>query len=274
MSVKTLRSAAMLMVVAACSSAKDAPPVARAVAAPTVAPTVRAMRLPAIHVADVTPLSAGVLGHTIRVRVAYDGALPADTTVQALRVDRECGTNFVDTQVVRNGASVVGALVWVDAPTTVIDALPLSEHRPMVTLEKCRLQPRVQVAAPGSTLQLVVHDTRVESLVVVSVPQSARPDTVPFTTDGQLVPLQHRADSIGVIAIYATRLPWARAFVVAAPSGTSGISDATGHVSFVFDRRATTATIRAWHPVLGDASATVNPSTFDSNGVLTITFKR
>ncbi len=269
-----LRIIPLLVVVAACRGAKDAPPVARAVAGPTVAPIVREMRLPAMRVATVTPLSAGVSGSTIRVRVAFEGTLPADTTVQALRVDRECGRNFVDTQVDRNGTSVVGALVWVEAPTTVIDALPSSEHRPTVTLENCRLQPRVQIAAPGSTLQLVVHDTRVESLVVVPVPQSAHPDTVTFNTDGQLVPLQHRADSNGVIAIYATRLPWARAFVVAAPSGTSGISDANGQVSFVFDRRVTKATIRVWHPTLGDVSTTVNPSTFDANGVLTITFKR
>ena len=268
------RCVPIVLLAVACSRTTDAPPVARAVAAPTAAPAVRAMRLPAMHVAGVTPLAAGVTGTTIRVRVAFEGTLPADTTVQALRVDKECGTNFVDTQVERHGTSVVGALVWVEAPSTVIDALPISEHRPTVTLENCRLQPRVQIAAPGSTLQLVVHDTRVESLVVVPVPQSSRPDTVPFNTDGQLVPLQHRADSVGVVAIYATRLPWARAFVAAAPSGVSGISDAEGRVSFVFDRSATKATIRAWHPTLGDASARVNPSTFTADSVVTITFKR
>jgi hypothetical protein len=206
--------------------------------------------------------------------VVFEGTLPTDTTVQALRVDTECGRNFIDTQVERNGASVVGALVWVDAPATVIDAVPVSEHRPTVTLENCRLSPRLQLAAPGSTLQLVAHDTRVESLVVVPVPHTARADTVPFNTDGQLVPLQHRADSVGVVAIYATRLPWARAFVVTAPSGTAGLSDGDGRVGFVVDRRATQARIRVWHPMLGDAAATINPSTFQTDSVVTITFKR
>ena len=258
----------------ACSGPQAAPPVAGAVVAPAAAPVVPAMRMPTMQVATVTPLGAGMTGITIRVHLAFEGTLAPDTTVQALRLDRECGTNFVDTQVERNGTSVVGALVWVEAPAAVIDALPVSEHRPTVTLENCRLEPRVQVVALGSTLQLVAHDTRVESLVVVPVPRSARPDTVQFNTDGQLVPLQHRADSVGVIAIHASRLPWARAFVIAAPSGTSGISDAGGRVTFVFDVRETRATIRVWHPRLGEASTAVNPSTFRADSVLTITFRR
>jgi hypothetical protein len=265
--------ATLLTVVACSSSGGDEAVEARAVPA-TQSPAARAMRLPLMRLASVAPLAPGAVATTLRVQVMFAGTPPADTTVQARSSDPACGETFVDTAVVRNGPAVVGALVWVERPTTVYNTLSGSEYRPTVTLETCRLQPRLQIAAPGSTLQLVTHDARVESLVVVPSSQTVPIDTVSFNTDGQLVPLRHRADSAGVLGIYATRLPWARAFVAIAPTGVAATTDFQGATTFSVDRAATKVVVRAWHPSLGVVTGTIDLTKAGATPTLTLTFKR
>jgi hypothetical protein len=210
---------------------------------------------------------------TVVVRVVYSGTLPTDTTIQVRSFAAGCGDSFVDTAVVRAGNSVSGALVWVERATALRGA-NVMEHRPTIALELCRLLPRVQLAAPGSTVMLVMRDSLAQSLVVVPSSPSVPVDTVPFTMDGQLIPLQRRADSSGVVAVYATGLPWARAFIGIAPAGSAALSDATGAAQFTLDGRATTAAFRAWHPSLGQAAATVAFTAAKSTYDVTLTFRR
>ena len=76
------------------------------------------------------------------------------------------------------------------------------------------------------------------------------------------------------MAVFATRLPWARAYVGIAPPATSVLSDAAGAAQFTLDGRATTATFRAWHPSLGETAATVSFSAAKSAYEVTLTFRR
>lgn len=230
----------------------------------------RAFRLPRVRPASVAP---GAGGKVIRVQVVVERALPPDTTVQVRSFDPACGESFVDTAVFRNGASIIGALVWVEGSTPVHAATPAADRRPTVMLEQCRLQPRLQLAAPGSTMQLATRDARAEALVVVPSSASVPIDTVSFTMDGQLVPVQHRADSSGVLAIYATRLPWARAYIAILPAGVGGITAADGTASFQFAAGGK-AVIRAWHPSLGVAATTINPGALPANAMVTLTYRR
>jgi hypothetical protein len=262
------------MLLAACSGSGAAE---EAAAEPRAVPVVqseaaRALRLPRMRVASV---SAGVTGAPLRVHVVVDGAMPPDTTIQVRNVDAACGESFIDTTVVHSGTSVAGALVWIDASGgAAVTMQPAAEHRPTVVLEGCRLGPRVQVAAPGSTLQLVTRDSRVESLVVVPVSPAAPIDTVSFNTDGQLVPLRQRADSTGVVAIFATRLPWARAFIAVATPGTAGVTDLEGITTFSIASGARKISVRAWHPTLGIATGSITPAGGTTPAELTLTFKR
>ena len=264
------------MLLAACSAgerAADAEAAARAVPM-TQSPAARSLRLPVMRLAPVMRADAGAAVATVRVRVMFEGRLPPDTTVQARSVDPACGETFVDTSVVRNGNAIVGALVWMDGAGTVFTTVADGEHRPIVTLEQCRLRPRMQLAAQGSTIQLVMRDARVERLVIVP-PSIATPiDTIAFNTDGQLVPIRHRTDSTGVLGIYATRLPWARAFVAIAPTGVAAVTDADGVASFAVDRSAKKLTVRAWHPSLGVVTGTLSPSTSGAETTLTLTYRR
>jgi hypothetical protein len=234
----------------------------------------RALRLPRMRLARVMQSQAGTAAATIRVRVVITGRVPPDTTVQARSVDPACTESFVDTAVVRNGDAIVGALVWLEGAGTVFSAVADGEHRPTVILEQCRLQPRVQLAAPGSTIQLVMRDARVEQLVVVPASIATPIDTVSFIADGQLVPIQHRTDSTGVLGVYAMRLPWARSFVAIAPTGLTAISDSAGAATFTVDRAAKKVTVRAWHPSLGVVAGSINPSDGGAEQTITLTYRR
>ena len=269
------RLLALIVLLAACGGGGAHDDVAEARAVPlTQSPAARALRLPRMRVARALPATAGTATTVVHVRVVLAGTFPPDTTVQARSADPACGDSFVDTSVVRNGDAIVGALIWIEGAGTVFTTSADGEHRPTVILEKCRLQPRVQLAAPGSTLQLVMRDTRVEQLVVVPASLATPIDTVSFNADGQLVPVQHRTDSTGVLGVYATRLPWARAFVAIAPVGVTAISDISGTASFTVDRAAKKVSVRAWHPSLGVAAGSLNPSTAGAEASITLTFRR
>lgn len=233
--------------------------------------TARGLLLPRLRLA---PIANGPVGTRVVVHVVFEGVTPKDSTIQARAVDAGCAESLVDSLVVTNGNAVVGALVWVDGPGAVQGAPAERQRRPQVLLEGCRLQPRVQVAAPGSTIQLVSRDARADTMLVVPSREALPVDTVAFNTDGQLVPLQSRADSTGVIAIFSTRLPWARAFIAIAPPGASQVSDMDGTVRFTVDGSAQSSILRAWHPTLGLASVTINPSRFRSDSVVTLRFRR
>jgi hypothetical protein len=237
-------------------------------------PAARALRLPRMRPSPSRNPTAADRPVVIRVRVLFSGAAPPDTTVQARSFNPECGETFVDTAVARNGNAVQEAIVWLEGPTEALTADRIAERRPTVRLDLCRLRPRLQLATPGSTLMLVMHDSLAESLVIVPSTPQALVDTVPFTMDGQLVPVQHVADSMGVLAVYAARLPWARAFVAIAPAASSALSDGDGRAQFTVDGRGTTATIRAWHPSLGIVSSKLTISAKRNDYEVTLTFKR
>jgi hypothetical protein len=265
---------AAIVLIAACGAPRHddgaearAVPMAQSAAA-------RALRIPRMRLARVALAPAGAQMVTVRVLVVIEGRLAADSTIQARSVDPSCTESFVDTAVVREGNAVSGVLLWVEGAGTVFSAQNQAEYRPTVVLEKCRLKPRVQLAAPGSTIQLATHDARTETLVVVPPRPSTPIDTITFNTDGQLVPVRQRADSTGVLGVYSTRLPWARAYVAIAPPGGSAITDATGAASFTFDRSSGTLTIRAWHPSLGVVAGNVTPSSAGTAPTLTLTYRR
>jgi hypothetical protein len=236
-------------------------------------PTARALRLPRMRPSlsrTATPQDRAV---TVRVRTLLDGDGPADTTVQARAFDPLCGDTFVDTAVVRNAGAVLDALVWVEGVTALVTSSGV-ERRPTVQLSGCRLRPRLQLAAPGSTIMLVMRDSLAESLVIVPSSPAVPVDTVPFMMDGQLVPVQRLADSAGVLAIYAARLPWARSFIAIAPPAASALSDADGRAQFVVDGRARSFSIRAWHPSLGIVAKRVEIPTGKADLEVSLQFKR
>ena len=254
------------------ASARTAP-TAGAAGGVAVSSSSRAQPMPQMQLASV--MANGASGGTVvQVRVLFAGFTPTDTIIDAQRLAASCRATFRDTLVAHRGDAVAGVLLWIEGDVPVVPSVaPPAERRPTVRLERCRLQPRMQLAAPGSTVQLLMEDNRIDTLIVVPADGGEHSDTVSFITDGQLVPLR-RNDRPGVISIQAVTMPWARAYVAIAPAGTAAISDADGRASFTLSRQGSAATIRAWHPVLGSSSATLTPLTLQGGGVVTLTFRR
>jgi hypothetical protein len=264
----------MTAALGACGDADTGKDVSRPRAVPSSqSAAARALRLPVMKLAPSRAVADASTGRAVQVRVLIEGRIAGDSLVRVRALDPVCGDSLTDTLVTRSGPAVVGAMVWVEGPTAVFAPVATPERRATVTVERCQLQPRVQVAPPGSMLQLVMRDARAEQLVVVPSSVSMPIDTITFLTDGQLVPVRARADSVGVVAVYATRLPWARAYVAVTPPALSAISDVDGVARFTLDRAGRKAVFRAWHPALGIVSATVDPSTLADNAVVTLTFR-
>jgi hypothetical protein len=261
----------MAIVTSGCGGSDATTDAAPVRAVPREAPGLE--RLPVLRLAPSRVATAGSIGRNILVRVLIEGRPAGDSLIRTGSVDPACGAHKTDTLVMRSGPAIVGALVWVEGPTAVYATAGTPERRATVTLAGCQLQPRVQVAPPGTMLQLVMRDPRAESLVIVPAPASAPIDTISFLTDGQLVPLRQRADSVGILAVYATGLPWARAFIAVTPPAVSAVTDFNGTVRFTLDATGRAASVRAWHPALGIVSATINPSTLADNATITLTFR-
>jgi hypothetical protein len=261
-------------VLGACGDANVARDAARPRAVPSSPSSdARAPRLPVMRLAPSRPVADTATGRVLQVRVLIDARMAGDSLIRVGALDPACGDSLTDTLVTRSGLAVVGAMVWVEGPTAVFAPVGPPERRATITVEGCQLRPRVQVAPPGSMLQLVMRDARAESLVVVSSSNTVPIDTIAFLTDGQLVPVRSRADSIGVVVVHTTRVPWARAYVVVTPPALGAITDVDGMARFTLDRTGRTAVFRAWHPALGIVSATVDPSTLPDGAVVTLTFR-
>lgn len=261
-------------ILAACSGSDGVETEAARALPASHAPASKSIRVPRLHPAEVRAATADDHPLRLDVRVAFSGTLPRDTSIAADAVDPACTAGFVDTLVVHPDSSLAGVLVWVEGDTPALIVDDRGEHRPLVQLDGCRLRPRVQVAAPGSMLQLATVDSIRESLVVVPSDATRSPDTVHFSMDGQLIPVPHAAERDGVIGVYALRLAWARAFIAVAKPQVAGVTDSAGHTSFVLDGRGRKTILRAWHPTLGTASATVILPAGASDATATLTFRR
>ena len=229
--------------------------------------------LPRPRPSIVAAAAAGGRTVALRIRVIIEGVVPSDTVVRSGAFDASCGEVMSDHLVDQREGNVAGVLIWIEGPTSIIAAPGAAEKRPTVVYQVCELLPRLQLAAPGSTLQLVMRDERADSLVVWPPMRSTRADTLSFVASGQLVPLRNRADSTGIVSILATRLPWVRAFVAIMPTGSAAITDEDGLARFQLDLAGAAAVVHAWHPSLGALSTSVTPSELGS-GDITLTFKR
>jgi hypothetical protein len=261
------------LLVVACSGAGGEETEARAIPM-SQSKAARALRLPVMRPAPSRRATADDRLAIVRVRVLFYGQLPGDTAVQARNFNAACGDTFVDSAVARKDSAVVNAIVWIEGAAATLITEARDDHRPVVALEGCRLVPRLQIAAPGSTVHLVMRDSLTESLVLVPSSKSAPVDTVVFAFPGQLVPMRAAAESAGVLAVYAAGLPWARAFIAIAPTSGTAISDGEGRAQFTLDARGAKAVVRAWHPSMGIVSATVTLTQGTAAHDVTLTFRR
>jgi hypothetical protein len=144
--------------------------------------------------------------------VRLTGDVPADTVVHPTSDTDVCGTEFIDTTLVRDGDGLGGVVVWLDG---VSSGKPLPYiRRHDIANDGCRLTPRVQAVPMGGTLNVrsldrVVHRNR---FVREGEPDSASV-LVTENDEGQVVPLERVLNVPGLLEVRCDQHPWTRGWI-------------------------------------------------------------
>ena len=128
-----------------------------------------------------------------------------------------------------------GAVVWLDNIRTGLDvaAERKLDRRLEVTAARCRLEPRLQLALVGSTLN-VRNDESVEHQVQLFRDGGAQPIyRIPFIFAGQVVPTERPLTVPGVLELRSTQDPSLHSVVVVVDHPYAAVVGADG--SFVLD---------------------------------------
>ena len=143
--------------------------------------------------------------------VRLEGTAPPDTTFTVTHDPTRCGTQITTHPVQQSAGSVTDVVVWLDDVRT---GKPLPEGRRVeLAHEKCQYSPRVQAAIAPSTVN-VLNDDRSVHLTTLSRVGAERPlVSIPFTDDGQVVPVETAARVAGVVEARCREHPWAEAYV-------------------------------------------------------------
>lgn len=176
-----------------------------------------------------------------------DGGAPRDTSIMPthdLGVCRPFSESIVPS---RNGG-VGNAVVWLmgiaEGPR---DDAP---RRVKLTLDGCRLDPRVQRVAQGGTVMVSGRDAMMSRLKFFGAGEVATRATVLLSDAGQIVPTSAVTASPSLVEVRDDMHPWVRAWLVVAPHPFVAVTDADG--TFRFDGVPPGRyTMVVWHERLG-----------------------
>lgn len=144
--------------------------------------------------------------------VRLTGDVPADTAVHPTSDTDVCGTEFIDTTLVRDRDGLGGVVVWIDGVTSG-KAMPYIRRHDIAN-DGCRLTPRVQAVPMGGTLNVrsldrVVHRNR----FMRDGEHDSASVLVTENDEGQVVPLEHVLDKPGLLEVRCDQHPWTRGWI-------------------------------------------------------------
>jgi len=152
-----------------------------------------------------TVKSPGSVTGTIRL----DGAPPIDTTT-ITQDQKICGTQATG-RINATPEGLADVLVWIaDAKTG--KALPV-EKRVELDSENCTLDPRVQGATVGSTVNVFNDDRLMHRLIFVRAGTRDTLAVMPFFNDGQIVASERLAKTPGIVAVTCKMHPWTHGYI-------------------------------------------------------------
>jgi hypothetical protein len=194
-------------------------------------------------------------GGTLRVVAVLDGDAPRDTTIalpEALR--RACGPSIRHERVERSGDRIADVVVWLP---DVREGKPMPlERRYDLTMERCRLQPRAQVAVAGGTLNLrtvddLAHRTRFVRYGdgVLTELHTTEPESV--------IPDERVLDKPGQVEVSCAEHPWARAWLFAFDHPYAAVTTRDGS-ALLAGVPAGRWRVVAWHEELGLSEGTID----------------
>jgi len=181
------------------------------------------------------------------------GGAPFDTSVVPTRDSTVCRP-YTETLVPSRDGGVGQAIAWlVGVPAGPRDNAPRRMH---LTLDGCRLSPRVQRVAAGATVLVHGNDAMMSRLQLVPLGERASRSTILLTDAGQVVPSDEATREPALLEVRDDLHPWVRAFIAVAPHPFVAVTDADG--DFRFDGVPPGRyTLVVWHERLGTQRKTV-----------------
>lgn len=129
-------------------------------------------------------------------------------------------------------------------------------RRVRLTLDGCRLEPRVQRVAQGSTILVNGRDAMMSRLQFTAIGEAAPRTTVLLSDAGQVVPTSEASATPALVHVTDDLHPWVHAWLVVAPHPFVAVTGADG--AFRFDNVPPGRyTLMVWHERLGTRQVTV-----------------
>ena len=122
-----------------------------------------------------------------------------------------CGTSAHPSVEIGGKRQLANALVWVAGVSTGKD-LPI-ERRLEISSENCSLDPRVQGAVEGSTVNVFNDDKVIHRLVFLRAGTNDTLVVTPFFNIGQVVATEKLAKEPGVVEVRCVQHPWTRGYL-------------------------------------------------------------
>jgi hypothetical protein len=175
------------------------------------------------------------------------GGSPKDTSITPTHDLAVCRP-FSETLVLSRDGGVGDAVVWLSG----VSSGPRDEapRRVRLTLDGCRLAPRVQRIAAGSTVLVNSRDAMMSRLQFTVDGEATPRATLLLSDAGQVVPTALASAAPGLVRVSDDMHPWVRAWLVVAPHPFVAVTGADG--AFRFDGVPPGRyTLHVWHERLG-----------------------
>ncbi|AMW05515.1 hypothetical protein GEMMAAP_13275 [Gemmatimonas phototrophica] len=181
------------------------------------------------------------------------GGSPRDTSITPTHDLGVCRP-FSQSIVPSSNGGVGNGVVWlVGVGSGPRDDAP---RRVKLTLDGCRLEPRVQRIALGSTIMVNGRDAMMSRLQFTAVGEPTSRTTVLLSDAGQIVPTSDVSAAPALVHVTDDLHPWVQAWLVVAPHPFVAVTGADG--AFRFDNVPPGRyTLMVWHERLGTRQAGV-----------------
>ncbi len=146
---------------------------------------------------------------SIAGRVTLAG-LPRVDSVRVAVDTAVCGT-WAPGVVSAKDSGLSNTVVWI-ADMTRGKSLPV-ERRIDLSSEDCRLDPRVQAAVVGTTVNVTNADRLLHKLVYMPIGTTDTLTRMPFFNDGQVVPSERLTRTSAIVEVRCTIHPWTHAYI-------------------------------------------------------------
>jgi hypothetical protein len=170
--------------------------------------------------------STVALAGSLLVRVTVDQGEPPDTTVFPIRDFEACGSQLTDNSIMRDGAMLAGAIVWLSDVSAGKD-VPVRK-RYELTHQRCLLWPRTQAVSVGGTLNIRNSDSALHVLRFSDAQTGDELARINQSERGQVVPIEFLLQSPRLIEVVCESHPWTKAWIRVFDHPYYAVTDRTG----------------------------------------------